>query len=371
MSRAIPESCILCFSSDYAEARAKFRSACEACGVTPQEHICPVAGPDGGTLAIDEARFGDPKASRVLMVLSGTHGVEGFCGSGIQINWLRENGPADLEPRVGVVLLHVINPYGFAWLRRANECNVDLNRNFIDFSKPLPENQGYGEIAEVLCPRDWSDAEQNRTMDALRAYQLRTGDSAYLNAVAGGQYSHAEGLFFGGQAPTWSRRTVEKIVSSVSPQMQHVAALDLHTGLGPYGYGDVRCHVQPDSPAYRRALAWYGEVTNSFTDESTRGAESYRHSGNILDGIASGLSSRCTFTPGGIEYGTRPVDEVLNALRAECWLHFRGGGGALIDQPIKNQMRDAFYPDVDDWKEMVWARGKEVVARAVRGLAAL
>ena len=35
-------------------------------------------------------------------------------------------GPGD-----ALVLVHVLNPYGMAWLRRTNENNVDLNRNFL------------------------------------------------------------------------------------------------------------------------------------------------------------------------------------------------------------------------------------------------
>ena len=37
-----------------------------------------------------------------------------------------------------VVLLHAINPWGFSWARRVTEDNVDLNRNFRDFSRPAP-----------------------------------------------------------------------------------------------------------------------------------------------------------------------------------------------------------------------------------------
>ena len=32
---------------------------------------------------------------------------------------------------VGVLFLHALNPYGYAWRRRNNEENIDLNRNFL------------------------------------------------------------------------------------------------------------------------------------------------------------------------------------------------------------------------------------------------
>ena len=45
-------------------------------------------------------------------------------------------------------------------------------------------NEGYAEIADLLVPRDWSEAEQQRTLDALlgllalRRRQTRAGSPA-------------------------------------------------------------------------------------------------------------------------------------------------------------------------------------------------
>lgn len=36
---------------------------------------------------------------------------------------------------------------------------------------------------------------------------------------------------------------------------------------------------------------------------------------------------------------------------------------------IKQQIRDAFYQDADDWKEMIWERGIETQKLAIAGLA--
>ena len=69
--------------------------------------------------------------------MSGTHGVEGYCGSGIQIGFLKEGLFAELPDDMSVVLLHAMNPYGFSNDRRVNEDNVDLNRNFLDFAAPI------------------------------------------------------------------------------------------------------------------------------------------------------------------------------------------------------------------------------------------
>ena len=82
---------------------------------------------------MDVATVGSLVPERAVVVTSGIHGVEGFAGSAVQTEWLRRlgQGKAAVPDRVRLVFAHALNPYGFAWIRRANECNVDLNRNFL------------------------------------------------------------------------------------------------------------------------------------------------------------------------------------------------------------------------------------------------
>ena len=50
----------------------------------------PASGFHGEELSIDYAWFGASDAPKVLVLISGTHGAEGFCGSGCQVGWLSE-----------------------------------------------------------------------------------------------------------------------------------------------------------------------------------------------------------------------------------------------------------------------------------------
>ena len=88
------------------------------------------------------------------MLTSGTHGIEGYCGSGCQVGLLRDH--AFLEAvrlaRIAVLFVHAVNPHGFSHGRRVNEDNVDLNRNFRDFGKPLPQSPDYAEVHPLLLP---------------------------------------------------------------------------------------------------------------------------------------------------------------------------------------------------------------------------
>ena len=117
------------FSPDYVTARSRFRRAVESSGGRLRVLNLNAKGPDGEDLTIDIGWFGNPAPRRVLLHSSGLHGVEGFAGSAIQLQFLEEVPaiPAD----GAIVLVHVLNPYGMSWLRRVNENNVDLNRNFL------------------------------------------------------------------------------------------------------------------------------------------------------------------------------------------------------------------------------------------------
>ena len=106
------------FSADYPQARARFREAAGAAGGALDAIANPNRGPDGGELTTDVAWFGPRTAEQVLVMVCGTHGVEGFCGAGAQVDWLRRGEAARLPAGMAALLVHAINPYGFAWLRR-------------------------------------------------------------------------------------------------------------------------------------------------------------------------------------------------------------------------------------------------------------
>ena len=55
-----------------------------------------------------------------------------------------------------------------------------------------------------------------------------------------------------------------------------------------------------------------------------------------------------------VEYGTKPDDVVLGALRADNWLHLYGDLDSDQGRQIKAEMREAFYPDSDKWRQMIW-----------------
>ena len=185
-----PQNVSANFSQSYAEARGKFLAAAEAAGLDVQSHMHPMLGRDGEPLAMDVVRDGPLDASKVLVISSACHGVEGYCGSGVQVALLGDAAwrRAAVEAGVAVVYIHALNPYGFSWWRRVTQENVDLNRNFHDFSQPLPVNKGYEELAAVLVPPTWPPSDEATAI--VQRFITERGLPAFQAAISGGQHSH-------------------------------------------------------------------------------------------------------------------------------------------------------------------------------------
>ncbi|HEX4181966.1 MAG TPA: M14 family metallopeptidase, partial [Caulobacteraceae bacterium] len=353
------------FSADYPQARSKFREAAAGAGGALEAMVHPERGPDGGELATDVAWFGARDAPAVLVMISGTHGVEGFCGSGAQVDWLRRGGTGGLPAGVAVLMIHAVNPYGFAWLRRVTNENVDLNRNWIDFSQPLPANPGYAELADAICPTEWTQAAQAASFQALGGFIAAKGMMAMQQAVSGGQYSHPKGVFYGGAGPTWSRKTQTAIFEHYLKGSARVGIIDYHTGLGPWGYGEQIITDAVGSPGYDRARRWYGAAVTSPSSGTSTSADI------VGDGLAAApvLLAHAEVTGVALEVGTHDTMTVINALRADAWLHAYGDPTSEQGRAIKTQIRDAFYGDADDWKGMVAGQSLLAVKQALAGLA--
>src|SRR5678810_1051965 len=97
----------------YDEARMRFLEAAEAVRLDVESHVHPMLGRDGETLAMDVVRDGPREAAALLIVSSACHGVEGFCGSGVQVALLSDPAWRSAARNAGVAVLyiHALNPY--------------------------------------------------------------------------------------------------------------------------------------------------------------------------------------------------------------------------------------------------------------------
>src|SRR5713226_484066 len=163
------------YSQTYVEARSRFLDAAAARGARRDSFLNPcMPGPDGEQLRTDLAYIGPAAPARLLLCVSGTHGIEGFAGSAIQTGLLREGFPAGRPAGLGLLLVHALNPCGFAYRRRVNEDNVDVNRNFVDHARS-PGNPGYPELHRALVPDAWDPAGRRWADDFLQDYARQRG----------------------------------------------------------------------------------------------------------------------------------------------------------------------------------------------------
>ncbi len=356
------------FSRSYREARTKFLEAAATAGLQVESHAHPLKGRDGEALAMDVVREGPVDAKSLLIITSACHGVEGYCGTGVQVHALH-----DLEWRrkamdqgVAVLYVHALNPYGFSHVRRVTNENVDLNRNFHDFSQPLPVNAGYREIHSLLLPDVWPPDQNN--LAAIGAFIAERGEKAYQAAISAGQYEFEDGMFFGGKAPTWSNQTIRKVLRQHGQQVERLAWIDLHTGLGPNGHGERIFACRDDDVAYARAKAWWGGGGTTPITSIYDGSSSSAFLTGLMWNCMYEECPQAEYTGIAMEYGTQPVLQVMQALRAEHWLNNHPHAPAALAAQIKQDMMDAFYTDTDTWKGQIISQARQSMFQAVDGL---
>ena len=352
------------FAADYAQARSKFLAAAAHRHAEVETHVHPGArGPGGEALAIDIARVGPRDAERVLLITSATHGVEGFCGSGCQVAMLADDAFVASVERGGVevVLLHALNPFGFAHLSRTTEENVDLNRNFREFSART-RNDAYLEVHDFIVPAAWPPSPQNEAQ--IGQYVARHGAFALQQAVSGGQCDRADGLFFGGTRAAWSQGVMRDALRRLAASRRRLAWIDIHTGLGPSGHGE-KIYAGPDDAAmYARAKAFWGaDVTSIWQGTST--------SAKVEGMLFYAAIEECAgveYTGIALEFGTQSYMDVMNALRARQWLLNQRDADVPQRASILRQIRDAFYVDTDAWKAMVFGQARAASLQAIAAL---
>ena len=148
-------------------------------------------------------------------------------------------------------------------------------------------------------------------------------------------------------------------------QAGRVGIIDYHTGLGPWGYGERSVIDVPESPGFARARAWYGAA---ITSPSGGTSTSAAITGDGLE-AAVRLLPHAEVTGMAIEIGTLALTEVLDALRADAWLHGHGDPLSPEAVEIKSRIRAAFFGDADDWKGMVLGQSLLATRQALAALA--
>lgn len=228
------------FFNEYEEVRAHFLdkvAQLEASGITTESESYAIDETEG--LYIDTVYVPANEKKNLIVLTTGVHGIEGYIGSVMLDVFWDEVYPTLDKENTGILVVANINPYGMKYHRRFNENNVDLNRNFIlDWeSFDLATNKDYPQVDEFLGP---DKAMGNLFWHELGFYgsmikQLfSAGVDTVSNAVTGGQYEYAEGIYYGGVEDQKSTAYVKDIFEkTLTGNYENIVHIDVHSGYGP------------------------------------------------------------------------------------------------------------------------------------------
>jgi len=351
------EANIAAFSTDYLMARDRFRTAAKGANCTLESLQIDHPGPDGQSLTIDVARLGAIQPEKIVVVSSGLHGVEGFFGSAVQLALLQRYLPSLAKDQT-LILLHALNPYGFFYLRRSNEDNVDLNRNFLlpgELYQGSPD--GYAQLNSFLNSQS-PPARLNLFYPKAIATIVKAGFAQLKVILASGQYDFPQGLFFGGHGPT---KTQQLLVENLPRWLQdatRVIHLDLHTGLGTWGTCKLLTSA-PNSERLQRLRGWFSPEVIESPDSGT----AYPIRGGLEDWCQNQFPER-QYDLLTAEFGTYPSIQVVEALRSENQAHW--WGNSTHQHWTKQRIKEVFAPADPQWRSQVLAKAVALIQQAVQ-----
>jgi hypothetical protein len=345
------------FSKSYEVARTRFIAAACAAGASMDELHLDAMSPAGSPLAIEIAWLGLDNPSRVVIHSSGIHGVEGFAGSAVQLALLESE--LKIPSDAALILVHCLNPYGMAWLRRANERNVDLNRNFIvDAAERTGAADAYCQLEGLLNPTRLPAGPDLFYARAVRAI-LKYGMPALRQAIAEGQYDFPEGLFYGGKEFEKGALLYLAWLSLHLKAVRRVFAIDAHTGLGRWGQEALYLRSGGDQTEEAVTL---GRALGKtlITDAPAHGAYEIR---GMLSEVFDMLEPRPEWSFILQEFGTYPGLRVINALRRENYWYQHGD--ASPEHRSRQHLKEMLAPANRKWRASVVDRGVSLCKRVM------
>jgi len=291
------------------------------------------------------------QAKQVLVTISGTHGVEGYCGSALQTYLLNQHL---FNPLLdwGQIHIHALNPWGMKNLSRFNEKNIDINRNFLNFAENSPINQFYPEIHENLNFDTWEPQKLEAFWRFHQDFIAKHGLRAWNIGFSSGQYSHPDGIMFGGLSPSWSHDILEQIIQLIPTPCEKLITLDLHTGVGDFA----------QELAFVTAYSHNGDLS-----KITSGKNFIFPTHNLpintkdFPGIVLSKFNKITakqYINIILEYGTYPGKEMMEIILYDRWNRFCA---QKLDDTYKNLMLKMYSPNNETWQTQVIAHFSETL----------
>lgn len=299
--------------------------------------------------------------SRYLTVLiSGTHGVEGFVGSALQSRLIDTKLPLFQGKTSDFLFIHALNPYGFQNLRRTDQDNIDLNRNFLVNPKDFySQNENYKKISDFLNPQKLGSLHSyDKPLFVLRAVGLifQYGFQTLKNSILVGQYQQQNGLFFGGYRYQDQKKIIDDVIAQEFPSYHGVVIIDLHTGYGEKN----KLHILSGATKEKKNI----ELNRFFQNKVEVVAQSddfYRAQGDLISYFQSKETKQTQINGVVFEFGTMDSQKILGSLESlrimilENQFNFKPSLNESENQLVQDLFANMFNPtDPKFRKEILW-----------------
>ena len=294
---------------------------------------------------------------RVLLVTTGEHGIEGYVGSALLQLFIEEYLPR-LDPHTtSLLLVHAINPWGMKHRRRVNAHNVDLNRSFVqDFAPLASANPDYDLLYHLLNPASPLRAvpwQINAFVVQAVTNLARYGMGRLREATLRGQFSHPEGIYFGGQSFQEETRLMMNLYEQAISGYNQMLTIDLHTGYGPRDQMTLVASAQ-EKMTSKEMSAKFGipNVAAANPDEF------YSIQGDMIEYLYTLMKEKFPgkhFYAATCEFGTFGDSSmaVIRSLYTSVFENrlFQHGGSSSAKQWMAREYTELFAPTAQEWFE--------------------
>lgn len=349
------------YSNTVTEATEKFVTACNYVQGSTETITHPLKGLNNETLPVTVCTVGNPTSRSVIFTISGTHGIEGYAGSMAQISMLR--GPSSMFPAgFRFVHLHMINPYGASYILKENEQNADQYKNFAEFYSLGYQNKIVEEMTDGIDLRNLNnETEMQKAFQFFGQLIQKYGEDNVNLALKTGQGTRPEGIAYFGPGKSWSSNVTEYVMGKYLSNIDKLLVIDWHTAVGPYGEW---VFVPVDSKTEKSFKKW---APNALMYEND---VEIPPGGKIPFTKLQQISNAKLFRRGIWEAGTYPVDQQTNAmfiLRLHC--RFYNTPTNPFCAQVITQLREYFYPQKVDWRNMTYQRINALLPEVLNGFA--
>ena len=350
------------FYNSYDEIRSHLKERVEklrANGVTVE--VSEYAVNESDNLYIDNIYLPSANEKKNLIVLTtGVHGMEGYIGSVMLDVFFEEIYPTLDTENTGILVVANVNPYGMKYMRRYNENNVDLNRNFIiDWNGfDLSSNKDYPEVKEFLQPEGkignafWHEAEFYLN---LAKEALTKGADKVSDALLTGQYEYPQGVYYGGNGDEISTAYLKGVFNDcLDGEYENIVHIDIHSGYGPrYNMVIFNSVYETMTEAETKEAFGYDYVI-SYDSESF-----YATTGDTTDyfyRLAESKKSEKDLFSTCFEFGTIGdsfMDSILSLKYTvdENRQHWYPTENKVASEIVSENYAELFYPTEKEWRE--------------------